>query len=138
MRKGLAEFRAFALRGNVIDLAVGVILGLAFNAVIQSLVNDVLMNLIAALFGRPDFGDLTMKVGEGTIRYGSFINAVINFLLVAFALFLIVKAFNRARERRGHKAEPPENRDCPYCATSIPVKAQRCPHCTSQVEPASI
>ncbi len=134
MRKLLAEFKAFAMGGNVLELAVAVILGLAFNAVVQSLVNDVLMNFIAAVFGRPSFDDLVFKVGEGTIRYGSFINAVINFLLVALALFLIVKAFNRAKELRGQKVQPPTTRECPYCVTSIPVRAQRCPNCTSEVK----
>lgn len=95
MRSPLAEFRAFAMGGNLLELAVAVILGLAFNAVVQSLVNDVLMNLIAALFGQPSFDDLTFTVGRGTIFYGRFINAVVNFLLVALALFFCVKAFNR-------------------------------------------
>lgn len=132
----LSDFKAFVLRGNVLELAVAVIMGLAFNAVVQSFVDDVLMNLIAALFGQPDFSNLTWTVGEGEIRYGAFLNAVVNFLLVALALFLIVKAFERARRLRGERTEPPEVKRCAYCTTSIPAKARRCPACTSDLETA--
>jgi large conductance mechanosensitive channel len=138
MRKVLEELESFALGGNVLELAVAVILGLAFNAVVQSLVDDVLMNLIAALFGQPTFDSLTFKVGEGTIFYGRFINALINFLLIALALFLMVKAFHRAKELRGLKTEPSTSQDCPYCKTTIPAKAQRCPNCTSQLQVAEV
>jgi large conductance mechanosensitive channel len=134
MRRVLEDFRAFALRGNVLDLAVAVILGLAFNAVVQSLVDDILMNLIAAVFGEPDFSELQVTVGEAAILYGQFLNALVNFVLVALALFVAVKAFNRARELRGHQVEPPTTRECPYCITNIPIKAQRCSACTSEVQ----
>lgn len=126
----LNEFKKFALRGNVVELAVAVILGLAFNAVIQSLVDDVLLNLIAAAVGQPDFSELTFNVGDAVIHYGAFITAVVNFLLVAFALFLVVKAINRMM---GQTDEPPKMAECPFCKTSIPVNATRCPACTTQL-----
>ncbi|MGH2723850.1 MAG: large conductance mechanosensitive channel protein MscL [Actinomycetota bacterium] len=129
----LKEFKAFALRGNVLDLAVAVILGIAFGAVVASLVDDVLMNLIAAIFGQPDFSELTFTVNDSVIRYGSFINALVNFLLISLALFLVVRVVNRAMGVR--KDEPPAMRECPFCRTSIPVAASRCSACTSQVEP---
>jgi large conductance mechanosensitive channel len=128
----LTEFKKFALRGNVIELAVAVILGLAFNAVIQSLVDDILLNLIAAAVGEPDFSELTFRLGDAEIRYGAFITAVVNFLLVAFALFLVVRALNRMM---GKQDEPPKMAECPFCKTSIPVNATRCSACTSPIEP---
>jgi large conductance mechanosensitive channel len=126
----LKEFKKFALRGNVVELAVAVILGLAFNAVIQSLVDDVLLNLIAAAVGQPDFSELSFNLGDAVIRYGAFITAVVNFLLVAFALFLVVKAINRMM---GTEEEPPKMAECPFCKTSVPVNATKCPACTSQL-----
>jgi large conductance mechanosensitive channel len=126
----LKEFRKFALRGNVIELAVAVILGLAFNLVVQSFANDILMALIGGLFGQPNFAALSVQVGDATVNYGLFINAVVNFLLVAFALFLVVRAFNRFA---GKEDEPPKMAECPFCKTSIPVTATRCPACTSQL-----
>jgi large conductance mechanosensitive channel len=127
------EFKEFALRGNVIELAVAVVLGIAFGAVIASLVNDVLMNLIAAVIGQPDFSRLTVTINDAVIRHGAFLNAVINFLLVALALFFIIKAVNRATRRPS--AEEPTVRECPYCMTSIPARASRCSACTSEVQP---
>jgi large conductance mechanosensitive channel len=127
----LREFKKFALRGNVVELAVAVILGLAFNAVIQSLVDDVLMNIIAAAVGRPDFSELTFQLGDAAIRYGAFITAVVNFILIALALFLVVKAMNRIM---GKEDEPPKMAECPFCKTSIPVNATKCPACTSQLQ----
>jgi large conductance mechanosensitive channel len=127
----LTEFKKFALRGNVVELAVAVILGLAFNAVIQSLVDDVLMNIIAAAVGEPDFSELTFQLGDAEIRYGAFITAVVNFILIALALFLVVKALNRTM---GREEEPPKMAECPFCKTSIPVNATRCPACTGQLQ----
>ncbi|HZB02808.1 MAG TPA: large conductance mechanosensitive channel protein MscL [Actinomycetota bacterium] len=126
----LKEFKKFALRGNVVELAVAVILGLAFNAVVQSFVNDILMALIGGLFGVPNFAALTVQVGEAIVTYGVFLNAVVNFLLIAFALFLIVKAINRMM---GAREEPPKMAECPFCKTSVPVNATKCPACTSQL-----
>lgn len=126
----LKEFKKFALRGNVVELAVAVILGLAFNLVVQSFANDILMALIGAVFGEPNFAALSLQVGEATVAYGAFINTVVNFLLVAFALFLVVKAMNRLA---GKEDEPPKMAECPFCKTSVPVNATRCPACTSQL-----
>jgi large conductance mechanosensitive channel len=130
----LREFKKFALRGNVVELAVAVILGLAFNTVVQSLVDDILLNLIAAAVGEPDFSELTFNLGDAVIRYGAFLTAVVNFVLVAFALFLVVKAFNRLS---GAEDEPPKMAECPFCKTSVPVNATRCSACTSDLTPAA-
>ena len=134
MKKLIAEFKAFALRGNLIDVAIAFILGIAFNSVVQSLVNDVFLQTIAALFGEPDFSTLAIVVGEGEdktrILYGSFLTALVNFLLIALVLFFTVKAVNRATRR---KEEPPAVRECPYCKTNIPETATRCPACTSEL-----
>jgi large conductance mechanosensitive channel len=127
----LSEFKKFALRGNVVELAVAVILGLAFNAVIQSLVDDVLMNIIAAAVGEPDFSELTFRLGDAAIRYGAFITAVVNFILIALALFLVIKAMNRIM---GKEEDPPKMAECPFCKTSIPINATKCPACTSQLQ----
>jgi large conductance mechanosensitive channel len=127
------EFKEFAFRGNVVELAVAVVLGIAFGMVIASLVNDVLMNLIAAVIGQPDFSQLTVTLNDAVIRYGAFINALINFLLVALALFFVIKAVNRATRKPA--AEEPTVRECPRCMTSIPARASRCSACTSEVQP---
>ena len=131
------EFRAFILRGNVIDLAVAVVIGAAFTAVVTSLVANIITPLIAAIFGKPDFSGLIFKINGSIFRYGAFINAVISFLLIALVVFfLIVKPMNAlmARMGRGEKAETP-SRECPYCMSSIPVTATKCAYCTSEVEP---
>lgn len=141
----LKEFKEFAMRGNVVDLAVGVILGIAFGAIVTSLVNDVIMPPIGLLTGGADFKENFVVLNDQTyanleaakaagapvIAYGLFINAVINFLIVAFAIFLLVKQVNRM------KAPPPAEavttKECPFCFTGVPLKAIRCPHCTSQL-----
>ena len=132
----LKEFKAFAFKGNVLDLAVAVILGIAFGAVITSLVNDVLMNIVAAIVGEPDFSSLTFELGDGVIRYGAFLTALVNFLLVAFALFLVVRSVQRALARNKGE-EPSDVHPCPYCLTNIPVEASRCSACTSEVPAAA-
>ncbi|MGH2657208.1 MAG: large conductance mechanosensitive channel protein MscL [Actinomycetota bacterium] len=128
----LTEFKKFALRGSLLELAVAVILGLAFSAVVQSFANDVLMALIGGIFGQPNFSALTVEIGDAVVAYGAFINAVVNFLIVAFALFLVVKAVNRMMDVR--EETPARMRECPYCRTSIPAAASRCSACTSEVE----
>jgi large conductance mechanosensitive channel len=130
------EFKEFALKGPVVDLAVAFLLGVTFNGVVQSFVNDVLMNLIAALFGQPDFSALELHLGEGEIGYGAFITALVNFALVAAVLFALVKVLNRLRRPKGAAPEPPATRECPYCLTAIPVAATRCGACTSEVATA--
>ncbi|HEY7021767.1 MAG TPA: large conductance mechanosensitive channel protein MscL [Ktedonobacterales bacterium] len=133
----LDEFRAFILRGNVIDLAVAVVIGAAFTAVVTSLVANLITPLIAAIFGKPDFSDLSFTINGSIFRYGAFFNAVISFFLIALVVFfLIVKPMNAlmARMGRGAEAETP-SRECPYCISSIPVTATKCAYCTSEVEP---
>jgi large conductance mechanosensitive channel len=137
------EFREFAVKGNVMDLAVGVIIGAAFGKIVTSLVNDVLMPPLGLLLGKVDFSNLffslsgaeyasldeAKKAGAATLNYGLFLNTVIEFLLVAFAVFLLVKQVNRLR--REPPPPPPASKECPFCASDIPIKASRCPMCTS-------
>jgi large conductance mechanosensitive channel len=137
VKRILREFKEFALEGNVLQLAIAFILGLYFKQVIDALVNGVILNFIGAIFGEPTFDDLTFKVGDATIFYGTLITAIVTFLLVAAALFALVKAFDTAKElqKRGKPGEPPTKRDCPLCFTEIPAKASRCPACTGDVQP---
>lgn len=145
------EFKEFAVKGNVLDMAVGIIIGAAFGTIVQSLVKDVIMPPIGFLLGNVDFSNLfivlksgleipgpyasvdaAQKAGAVTINYGLFINAIISFLIVAFAVFLIVKMFNKLK--RKEEALPPAaptDKDCPFCFSKIPVKAVKCGHCTS-------
>ncbi len=150
--KLLEEFKKFAVRGNVIDMAVGVILGAAFGKIVSSLVSDLIMPPLGLLVGKVDFTKLFINLtshpyatladakaaGAPTLNYGIFVNAVIDFVIVAFVVFLLVRQFNRMMERR-KKPEAPApatTRDCPYCLSSIPLKATRCAHCTSELSPA--
>lgn len=131
------EFKEFAMRGNVIDMAVGIIIGSAFGKVISSLVNDVIMPPIGMLLGKVDFSNLTITLHQQTIdssavtiKYGAFINTVIDFIIVAFAIFIVIKQVNRFTRSQA-KAEPIKN--CPYCCSKISMHASRCPDCTSQL-----
>jgi len=127
----LKEFRDFALKGNLIDLAVAFILGVTFAAVIASFVNDIIMPIVGAVVSDKSFADLTFEIAGVNILYGSFLTVLLNFLIVAWILFLIVKAANRMK---GPQAAT--TRECPYCISSIPIGASRCPSCTSEVAPA--
>lgn len=132
----LKGFRAFVLRGNVVDLAVAVILGAAFNAIVNSLVGDVLNPLIAATVGKPDFSSVVLHVGGGQIKVGNFFNAVVSFVIVAFVVyFAIVLPTNAlmARLKKGELPPPPSTRACPQCLSDIPIAAKRCSHCTQLV-----
>ncbi len=130
----LKEFRDFVMRGNVIDLAIAVVLGAAFGAIITSLVNDILMPLIGILLGGIDFTTLTYQVGNAVIAYGKFLQAIVNFLIIAFVLFLIIRSINRFKKKEPVPAPAaPTTKECPHCFTSIPIKATRCPNCTSQL-----
>ena len=147
----LKEFKDFAMRGNVLDMAVGIIMGSAFGAIISSLVNDVLMPPIGLLFGDVNFADLffvlktgdiagpyaslasAQEVGAVTINYGVFINAIITFLIVAFAMFLLIRAINRFEKKEEETPAEPTTKECPYCFTEIAIKATRCPNCTSNL-----
>jgi len=130
----LKEFRDFVMRGNVLDLAIAVIIGGAFGAIITSLVNDILMPLIGVLMGGVDFTSLTYQVGDAVVAYGKFIQAIINFLIIAFVLFLIIRSFNRFKKKEPAPVPAaPTTKECPQCFTSIPIQAKRCPNCTSQI-----
>lgn len=127
----LKEFRDFAMRGNVMDLAVGVIIGGAFGKIVSSLVGDVLMPLIGLLIGGIDFTGLAITVGSAQVKYGSFIQSVFDFTIIAFVIFLLVRAMNKLQ--RPAPAAAPTTKECPYCFSTIPIKATRCPNCTSQL-----
>lgn len=136
----VSEFKKFAMRGNVIDMAVGIIIGAAFGKIVDSLVKDVLMPPIGLLLGKVDFSDLKIFLTHGdnpvSINYGLFINALISFLIVAFAVFILIKAINKLQEKMTKEEEntEPTTKNCPYCCSEIPVKATRCPHCTSELK----
>jgi len=142
----LKEFKEFAIKGNMIDLAIAVILGGAFGKIITSLVNDVIMPLIGQLLGKVNFTDLFISLnrtkyasladaqaaGAATLNYGVFINTIIDFLIVAFIIFLIVRQINRMKKAPAPTA--PTTKECPYCYTQIPIPATRCPNCTSELK----
>jgi large conductance mechanosensitive channel len=130
----LKEFRDFALRGNVLDLAVGVIIGGAFGKIVASLVGDVIMPLIGMLIGGVSFADLSITVGSAVIAYGKFIQNIIDFIVIAFVIFFVVKAANSMKKPVPTAAPAaPTAKTCPHCATEIPLAATRCPNCTSQL-----
>lgn len=128
----LSEFKKFALQGNVMDLAIGVIIGGAFGKIIASLVGDILLPLIGLALGGLDFSSLALTVGNAAVKYGSFIQAVIDFAIIAFVIFMLVRAMNSMKKPA--PAAAPTTKDCPYCQTAIPLKAVRCPNCTSEVK----
>ena len=146
----IKEFKDFIMRGSVVDMAIGIIIGLAFAAIVNSVVNDLIMPPIGLLLGKVDFSSLYInpsgtdytslaeakKAGAAVVAYGVFINTIINFLIVALVMFLLIRIFNRMK--RKHEAAPtvPATKDCPYCFTNIPIKATRCPNCTSELKAA--
>jgi large conductance mechanosensitive channel len=128
----LNGFKKFLFRGNVVDLAVAVVIGTAFTAVVKALVADILTPIIALIFGKPNFGNLSFTINHSHFLYGDFLNNVFTFLTVAATMyFLVVTPINRLMARRAH--EDPDTKECPECASAIPVKARRCPECTSQL-----
>jgi large conductance mechanosensitive channel len=147
----LKEFKEFAMRGNVVDMAVGIIIGGAFGTIVKSMVDDVIMPPIGLLVGGVDFSSLFITLKEGamagpyatpaaakaagavTLNYGLFINSVISFLIVAFAVFLLINSINRLRREKETAPAAPTTKECPRCFSTIPIKATRCPHCTSDV-----
>ena len=126
----LKEFKEFAIRGNVMDLAVAVIIGSAFGKIVTSLVDHILTPLLGLVMGGIDFSGLNTQIGGAVIEWGLFIQAIIDFVIIAFVIFLLVRAMNRLK-----KEEPvtPTTKECPHCFTTIPLKAARCPNCTSQL-----
>ena len=148
------EFKEFAMRGNVVDMAVGIIIGGAFGTIVKSLVSDVIMPPIGLLLGNVDFSELFVVLKDGTtpgpyktlsdasgvgavtINYGVFANTVISFLIVAFAVFLLIRSINRLKRKEEAPQPAPTTKDCPYCFSSIPIKATKCAHCTSELKTA--
>ena len=146
MKKFLAEFKKFALKGNMIDLAVGVIIGGAFNGLVTSLVNDIIMPVLSLFTGKMDFEnwfvaldgetyatiEAAKEAGAATLNYGNFISGIINFIIMAFVVFMLVKALNKLK--KDEPAAAPTTKKCPFCKTDIPLEATKCPHCTSALE----
>lgn len=147
----LKQFKEFAMRGSVVDMAVGILIGAAFGTIIKSFVDDVLMPPIGLLLGRVDFANLFVVLKNGatvpgpyaaladakaagavTLNYGAFINTIISFLIIAFALFLVIRAMNAAKKKEA--PAPVTTKDCPHCLSAVPLKATRCPHCTSELK----
>lgn len=128
----LKEFKNFVMRGNVLDLAVAVIIGGAFGKIIASLVNDIIMPVIGLIMGGVDFSGLSITVGAAVIQWGVFVQTIVDFLIVAFVIFLIVKSANSFKKPA--PAAAPTTRDCPYCFSAISIKATRCPNCTSELK----
>lgn len=137
MKKFIQEFKKFALRGNVIDLAVGVIIGAAFQGIVKSLTDDIISPLLG-LFVKTDFSNLNLLIRGVDIRYGAFITAVINFIIMALLIFTLVKGMNRLASigRKPEAPKAPTTKKCPYCRSEISIEATRCPHCTSILEQA--
>jgi len=150
----LKEFKEFAMKGNMVDMAIGIIIGAAFGAIIKSLVADVIMPPIGLLLGNVDFSNIFMIIKQGTtagpyatldaakeagavvVSWGVFINTLINFLIIAFVLFLVIRSMNRMKKKEEAPPPEPTEKDCPYCFSKIPIKATRCAHCTSEVPAA--
>lgn len=144
----LKEFKEFAMRGNVVDMAVGIIIGAAFGKIVSSLVNDIIMPPIGIMMGKMDFSNLFLNLsdkpvrtiaeakaaGAATINYGLFINNIIDFTIVAFAIFLLVRQINRLKRQPAEESAEPSTKECPYCMSSISIKAVRCPNCTSELK----
>jgi large conductance mechanosensitive channel len=146
----LEDFKKFAMRGNVVDLAVGVVVGGAFGKIVTSFVNDIIMPLLGLLVGGFDFSNLFIQLksdgntyttiqaaneaGIPTLNYGLFISTVIDFLIIAFSIFMVIRWFNRFKRKEEVKVEEPKTKECNFCFTEIPIKATRCPHCTSELK----
>ena len=136
----LKEFKEFAMRGNVVDMAVGIIIGAAFGKIVSSFVKDVIMPPIGLLLGNVDFSHLAITLQEKTataeavtIKYGGFINTVLDFIIVAFAIFIVIKQMNRFKKQEEAPVPEPTTKECPKCFTAIPIRAKRCPNCTSEL-----
>ncbi len=150
----LKEFKEFAMRGNVVDMAIGIIIGAAFGTIVQSLVSDIIMPPIGLVLGHVDFSNLFFVLKEGatvgpyasiadakkagavTINFGLFFNTIISFIIVAFAVFLVVRSINKLRRQEEAPSPAPTSKECMYCFSIIPIKATRCPHCTSELRGA--
>ena len=152
MKKFVAEFKEFITKGNALDLAIGVVIGGAFGAIVKSLVEDLIMPSIGMLLGKVNFADLFIQLNKSAVSipagttlaaakeagavvfaYGNFIMTIVNFLIIALVIFLLVKAINKTRKAKEEPAAAPTTKVCPFCKTEIPLEATRCPHCTSQL-----
>lgn len=138
----LSEFKSFAMRGNVVDMAVGLVIGVAFGKIVSSLVSDIIMPPIGLLLGNVDFSELALilqaKTADAdaiTINYGVFINTVLDFIIVAFAIFMVIKQLNCLKKKEEAPAADPTTKECPRCISTISIKATRCPNCTSDLQP---
>ena len=152
----LKEFKKFALKGNIMDMAVGVVIGGSFQKIVNSLVNDIIMPAISVITGNVDFSDMVFTVGDASIKYGNFITTIVDFLIIAFSIFLVVKYINKLnkikelgdlaatkldkkgrfikhKEQEVEEIKEPETKVCPYCLTDVKYHAKRCPHCTSDL-----
>lgn len=141
MKKFIGEFKEFISKGNVVDMAVGVVVGAAFKAIVDAFIDNIISPLIGLIF-QVDFSELSFGIGSAQIMYGAFIMAILNFIIVAFVLFLFVKAFNKMRnlKKKEETEEEPTTKKCPFCQSEIAIEATRCPHCTSELpeeEPAA-
>jgi large conductance mechanosensitive channel len=136
MKAFMKEFKEFAMRGNVMDMAVGVVIGGAFGAIITALVDNIITPIIGSLMGGVNFSKLAITVGKANIGYGAFIQAIIDFLIVAFCIFCLLKAMNKAADLKKKEEEEaaPTTKECPFCKTEIAIGATRCPNCTSVLE----
>ncbi len=144
------EFKEFIMRGNAVDMAVGIVVGAAFGKIVTSLVEDVLMPPVGLLLGKVDFSNLFLSLsgksyetlaaakaaGAATLNYGLFLNTVINFLILAFAIFLLIRQINRLKRQPAAAPAAPSTKDCPFCLSAVPIKATRCAHCTSDLRAA--
>lgn len=142
------EFKKFALKGNVMDLAVGVVIGGAFGKIVTSLVSDIIMPIVGLLLGKVDFSNRYINLsgrkyaslaeakaaGAATINYGLFLNNIVDFLIIAFSIFLVIRQFNRLTRKKDKREEAPTTKKCPYCCSDIAIKAVKCAHCASDVE----
>lgn len=144
------EFKEFIMRGNVVDMAVGIVIGVAFGKIVSSFVNDILMPPIGLILGKVNFSNLFIdlsgnnyvtleeatKAGAATINYGLFFNTIFDFVIVAFAIFLMIQQINRMKRAPEATPAAPETKECPFCLSTVPMKAVRCPHCTSELKGA--
>jgi len=129
----IKEFKAFIMRGNVVDLAVAVIIGGAFGKIVTSFVSDIIMPVIGLIIGGIDFSGLAFTLGGAKVTYGNFINNIIDFIIIALVIFLMIKVFDNLKKKPTPVLAEPTTRECPRCFTSIPIKATRCPNCTSEL-----
>lgn len=141
LKNFLKEFKTFALKGNVLDMAIGIIIGANFSKIVDSLVKDIMMPPFGMILGKVDFSDLKLSLGTeadaATINYGAFLNTVISFAIVAFAVFLLVKAVNKLKAKEEAASTPapaPTTKKCPYCCMDVDLKAKKCPYCTSALK----